>query len=274
MKFIKHIALVASCTVMMFMPILGMDTEPTESKKVYPTLKDLGLIEPATLKFQIIYNLLKQGVDIDKTDQPSEVKEYAHALHKLLAQEFRDPSLDKIYVNLFNNPDTDIHKLFPTASVTNFQRILDQTLCNVRGGAFINELIKAGANVNGKCNVFWTMLIDAAGNNDKAKLLTLLNHEADINRQALYGNTALIEASTRPETIDSLKNLLAHSPDIDIQNTAGATALIEAAKHGNTEAVKLLLEAGADKTKTSEGQTALSWAAKNGHKDIAALLGT
>ena len=53
----------------------------------------------------------------------------------------------------------------------------------------------------------------------------------------------------------------------------GKTALHVASLEGHSEAVKLLLEAGAEvDAEDDNGQTPLSWAAENGHSEAVKLL--
>ena len=60
---------------------------------------------------------------------------------------------------------------------------------------------------------------------------------------------------------------------IDFQGNTGNTALIFAAEWGQLASVQFLLENQADATlKNANGDTALSLAMKNGHRDIATLL--
>jgi ankyrin repeat protein len=60
---------------------------------------------------------------------------------------------------------------------------------------------------------------------------------------------------------------------IDHQGRTGNTALMFAAQWGQTASVEYLLKASADVTLTNaNGDTALSLAMKNGHRDIAVLL--
>ena len=71
-----------------------------------------------------------------------------------------------------------------------------------------------------------------------------------------------------------MRHLLQHGAAVDASNSAGQTALIEVASRGLTEAVEILLNAGANveaKTKIG-GKTALLLAADEGHADVVQML--
>jgi uncharacterized protein len=61
--------------------------------------------------------------------------------------------------------------------------------------------------------------------------------------------------------------------DIEHRDAAGSTVLVSAAKSGNVDAVRWLLDHGADmKAKDGRGKTALQWAESNRHEEVADLL--
>lgn len=70
--------------------------------------------------------------------------------------------------------------------------------------------------------------------------------------------------------------LLKHKAQVDLASTCGSlewTPLISAAFAGQTPIVRLLLEAGADRTlKDSEGKTALHRAIERNNKEVVDLL--
>jgi ankyrin repeat protein len=80
--------------------------------------------------------------------------------------------------------------------------------------------------------------------------------------------------ATRLECHDLMQQLLQHGAAVNGRDESGRTALIDAASRGQAEAVRMLLDAGADveaKTKI-EKKTALLLAADQGHVKIVQML--
>jgi ankyrin repeat protein len=74
-----------------------------------------------------------------------------------------------------------------------------------------------------------------------------------------------IKAALRGGQNDTLRRLVEDSFVTQLTDKDGATPLLLAALFGNTEAVKLLLDAGADpRATTNDGASALMWGARNG----------
>ena len=150
-------------------------------------------------------------------------------------------------------------------------------------------------------------LVDAARNQDRDTVRTLLKQRADPNAAEADGTTALqwaahwndlemtdllLKAGARPGAANrygvtplSEASLAGSGPLIEALLKAGAdpntiatmdgeTVLMRAARGGNTDAVKVLLDHGADADarENYRGQTALMWAAAEGHPDIIKML--
>lgn len=99
------------------------------------------------------------------------------------------------------------------------------------------------------------MLAALDGNLDLCKVL--LEMDADVNKP---GWTPLHYAATNSH-IDVIRLLLDNFAYIDAASPNGTTPLMMAAMYGNSSAVKLLLEAGADPTiKNALGLTAIDFA--------------
>jgi ankyrin repeat protein len=83
---------------------------------------------------------------------------------------------------------------------------------------------------------------------------------------------SLIKA-TYAGNVEAIKRLLEKGADINQRDASGDTSLILAARFGKLGVVKILLEKGADINATNRrGDTALNWAIGNEHKDIVKLL--
>ena len=77
--------------------------------------------------------------------------------------------------------------------------------------------------------------------------------------------TSLMNAAVGGD-VNAVKKLLNEGADVNVQGFNGWTALSEAAYGGHTKIVKLLIEKGADvNAKANNGVTALMWAARGGH---------
>jgi len=112
----------------------------------------------------------------------------------------------------------------------------------------------------------------------------LIDHGADVNvahemqppQLFPFGNGTWrpLSLATRLGCHDLMKQLLPHGADVEARDGTGETALINAASRGLTEAVEILLNAGANieaRTKIEE-KTALLLAADEGHVNIVRVL--
>ncbi len=113
-----------------------------------------------------------------------------------------------------------------------------------------------------------TPLIIAVQTQDMDKLRTILDLRAagisdyDLNAKDSKGQTALHYAVAAPRPEKSVRMLLKYGAALDEKDLNGKTPLMEAARLGKTEAVKILYDAGADKTlEDNSGRTAAIFAA-------------
>jgi len=122
----------------------------------------------------------------------------------------------------------------------------------------------------------WTALHLAAFLGQGGSLIALLDHGADarIFGKAFESNLP-IHAAAAGRRIDkaSFAKLVAATGDPDVLQKAGYTALMIAAANGFTDAVDVLLAAGANKMiKTPDGKTAADFAQERGHEGLAKRL--
>lgn len=136
----------------------------------------------------------------------------------------------------------------------------------------VRLLLAAGANVNARTNDGRTPLFQAATlGNGSATFHLLLDKGADPTIPTANGLTVLIAASRQHNGI--LKTLLARKLDVNRRAGNGFTALMTAAAAGNTEGVRLLLEAGADPNILSKQKdSALGEAATSGAEESVRML--
>ncbi|HKD21362.1 MAG TPA: ankyrin repeat domain-containing protein [Rhizomicrobium sp.] len=122
----------------------------------------------------------------------------------------------------------------------------------------------------------WTALHLAAFLGQGAVIVALLEQKADarIFSRAFEQNLP-IHAAAAGRRIDkaSYAKLVAATGDADALQKQGYTALMIAAGNGFTDAVDVLLAAGANKSrKTPDGKTAADFARERGHEELAKRL--
>ena len=135
------------------------------------------------------------------------------------------------------------------------------------------ELIAAGADVTEPDSETMTALHWAAHWNDLELVQLLLGEGADANASNRYGVTPLHQASLvgNPALIEVL---VGAGAETNAAFGTGETPVMTAARTGNVEAIRVLLLNGGsvDTSEEWRGQTALMWAASEGHTEMAAFL--
>ncbi len=118
-----------------------------------------------------------------------------------------------------------------------------------------------------------SQLMEATRGGQTERVQELLEAGADVNAKIEGNVTALMFAASEGHT-DTMRTLLEAGAEVGEKHSfTGASALDYAALAGHTEAVVALLEAGVDvDAKDQGGRTALMWAKRNGHTEIAELL--
>ncbi len=115
-------------------------------------------------------------------------------------------------------------------------------------------------------------LLGAAARGDLPTLQFLLNRGADVNCRSTQGWTPLLEASDANLTAARL--LLLHGADPNLVSDRGYSPLMRAAGHGQSDLVRVLIEAGADLELRDElGQAALDMAVAGSYTGTAMILG-
>ena len=107
-------------------------------------------------------------------------------------------------------------------------------------------------------------LADAAEKRDTSTLRTLLEQGVDVNAPQVDGMTALHWAAYQDD-FETAKALVQKGADVEAANRYGATPLSPACTNGNGAMITLFLDAGADpNTALRGGETALMTAARTG----------
>jgi ankyrin repeat protein len=134
-------------------------------------------------------------------------------------------------------------------------------------------LVKAGARATTPNRYGVTPLLIAATNANAAMIELLIAAGADPNGASPEGETPLMIAA-RVGVPEALAAILGHNADVNAKESwRGQTALMWAAAEGHAPAVQLLARKGADVTLRSKGGlTALLFAVRDGHIDAARAL--
>ncbi len=116
-------------------------------------------------------------------------------------------------------------------------------------------------------------LPEAVYQEDIAAVERLLRSGASPNTPNRYGLTPLVIAA-QAANASLVKRLLAAGATVDAPIPGGETALMSASRTGSLEAVEALLKAGANPNAKEDlkGQSAIIWAASEGHAGIVAAL--
>lgn len=161
--------------------------------------------------------------------------------------------------------------------------------------AMVEALLSAGADATMSALGGEPVLMTAARTGNVPALKALLAYGADVNAtEARHGQTALMWAVGGRDTYpEAARVLIEHGADVTIRSDGGLTALLFAVRQGNLEAVRLLVNAGADvndRAVTPDGRpmaifgdsqwslpsadtsSALTLAVTNGHYEIATFL--
>jgi beta-lactamase regulating signal transducer with metallopeptidase domain len=138
--------------------------------------------------------------------------------------------------------------------------------------ADIDELLRAGANVNAVIIGDGTPLMAAAGDGHLEAVQLLLNRGADPNLAVPGDGNALIVAASEGH-IDVVRLLLDRGADPNAAVPGDGNPLIAAASEGHADIVALLLDRGANIDQTVPGdENALIQASAEGHLNVVRLL--
>ena len=128
-------------------------------------------------------------------------------------------------------------------------------------------LIEQGSNVNAKNKIDETALMWSV--HDLAKMKLLIEHGADVNAKAKTGNTPLLIASIGHGKYDAIKLLIDKGANVLAVNNRKENALVRAALFGDTATISLLLGKGLDiNAFTLDSTTALINAVLNANKPV------
>ena len=123
----------------------------------------------------------------------------------------------------------------------------------------------------------WPLLHLAAAFADRESVLTLLDAGATVDQvsQTPMRNQALHALLALSKDAEITRLLIERDADVNAAQTAGYRPLHQAAVAGREDLVRMLLDAGADKTaRCDRGKTPAEYARERGHAAVAELLET
>jgi uncharacterized protein len=137
----------------------------------------------------------------------------------------------------------------------------------------IKSLLKSSIDVSAEKADGTTALHYAVHRNDLEIARLLTKSRANASAANVYGVTPLSLACTN-RSAEMVKVLLKGGADPNATTLSGESILMNCARTGATVAVSALLDAGADANvaESNMGQTPLMWAAEGGHSEIVQLL--
>lgn len=138
----------------------------------------------------------------------------------------------------------------------------------------VRELLRAGADVNAAQNDGMSALHWAAQNDDAPVIEVLLYAGANTAATTRLGGYAPLHLAGRAGNASALDALLTGGADVEAFTTTGVTALHFASAAGRTGAVEVLLRHGAaiDAGTANEAHTPLMWATASNRRDAMRVL--
>lgn len=121
----------------------------------------------------------------------------------------------------------------------------------------------------------WPLLHLAAAFADRETVATLVAAGADVNQISAtpMRNQALHAVLALSRDADVTRLLIEHGADVNAAQAAGYRPLHQVAAAGRDDLVRILLDAGADKTaRCDQGKTPADYARERGHASAAAML--
>ena len=143
-----------------------------------------------------------------------------------------------------------------------------------KDSAAVRKLLKEGGDVNGAQGDGMTALHWAALNGDAELASMLLFAGANVGAKTRIGGYTPLHLAAQVGHAGVIAPLVAAGAQVGALTATGATALMQAAHSGSTDAVRILIENGADANakETANGQTALMFAAAADRVDVVKLL--
>ena len=234
---------------------------------------------------QDVQRLLMEGADINARDEEGTTALLRAAflghteMAKILLKNANLDAEQKLTAMMWaeRNGHTETARLLKQAGVKIADASLNEQLLYAAIKGDIREvqiLLNIGAKVDTKESTDGsTALMLAAGKGHNRVVTLLLEEGADINAVNDFGGTALLWAIFEGHA-EIAELFIKRDADVNAKHArTNITVLMMAVQHGYTEIVSTLLKKGVDvNIKDRNGYTALTYAAGEGHIEIAKLL--
>ena len=139
--------------------------------------------------------------------------------------------------------------------------------------SIVRLLLSAGANINADSEGWGTALISASTRGHESIVRLLLSAGADVNAYSEIRETPLMAASGFNKDASVVQLLLAHNANVNAIGGVFGTALNSASFYGNLDAVRILLDGGADvNARERQNKMALEYAIGEGKWNVSLLL--
>ncbi|MFC1614759.1 ankyrin repeat domain-containing protein, partial [Gemmatimonadota bacterium] len=169
-----------------------------------------------------------------------------------------------------------VEELLKAGADVNEKDIFGETalILAIRNGRteIVRKLLQASAEVNEKDYLDVAPLSSAIFVGNAEIVQDLLEAGAEVNERGFYNRTALMQAAFLGH-IEIVQLLINAGVEVNEKEGTGRTALMDAARQGHIEVVQLLINAGAEvNEKEGAGRTALWDAASPGHIEVVQFL--
>jgi ankyrin repeat protein len=136
----------------------------------------------------------------------------------------------------------------------------------------VKLFLAEGIDINATNERGQTAIARAAEYQRTEVVTLLLGKGADVEKVGgRYARTALMEAAGTGNTV-IMKQLVEKGADINAMDHEGATPIFFACMYGHVEAVRLLIELGADVNVEAVNRTPMRLAKTNGHTEVVQIL--
>jgi ankyrin repeat protein len=135
----------------------------------------------------------------------------------------------------------------------------------------VRRLLAVGATVDARSDDDFTPLLNAVSA-ARPVIEALLAAGADVEAQESQLGSRPLDRFAGYANVAGVELVLKAGAEVDAEDFSGGTALADAAEAGYVECVELLLAAGADATRTWDGESAADLARRQGFSELAERL--
>ena len=181
---------------------------------------------------EVLQAIIDHGADVNETNKKNQTALTIACIKK-----------DEGAINVLLNANADPNITDDTYGCTCLHIAVDQE-CSIE---VVQAIIDHGADVNATNKENVTAFVIASNFGYTDAINVLLNASADPNMtDDTYGDTCLHKAVRQGCSSDVLQAIIDHGVDVNATNKYNVTAFMIASHKGNTDAINVLLNAGAD----------------------------